>query len=89
MILHAHLQDSFTLKTSLQQTTLLKTNLGVVTRGDGYPEYDGPYEAIPKVSEQVFETKKKSMEDDFTVKEITYLKTPNASGGYTLTIGDI
>ena len=54
-----------------------------------YPSFSGPYEAIPKVNEQVFQTKNTSMEDDFTVKEITFLRTINESGGYTVTIGDI
>lgn len=63
-------------------------DLGTTIIGGGYPTYEGPYEAIPKVSEQIFETKKKSLEDDFTVKEITYLETPNIGGGFTVVIGE-
>lgn len=63
--------------------------IGTVIGGGDYPEYAGPYEATPKVTEQVFPTKKRSLEDDFTVKEITFLRTANPAGGYTVTIGDI
>ncbi len=63
-------------------------DIGTVVIGGGYPTYDGPYEAVPKVTEQIFETKKKSLEDDFTVKEITYLETPNIGGGFTVVIGE-
>ena len=57
--------------------------------GGGYPTYEGPYEATPKVTAQTFETFHTSMEDDFKVNEITFLRTINESGGYTVTIGDI
>ena len=56
--------------------------------GGGYPQYMGPYSARPKVRDQVFHTDKTSMEDDFIVKKITYLETPNAGGGLTITIGE-
>jgi len=60
-----------------------------IGKSEKYPSFSGPYEATPKVNEQVFQTKNTSMEDNFTVKEITYLRTINESGGYTVTIGDI
>lgn len=77
------------LKIRLQEPQeVLKVNLGVITKGEGYPDYQGPYEAIPKVTDQIFLTNKKSMNDDFTVKQITFLRIFNESGGYTVTIGD-
>lgn len=64
--------------------------VGTVIGGGGgsYPQYMGPYTARPKVRDQVFHTDKTSMEDDFVVKKITYLETPNAGGGLTITIGE-
>lgn len=64
-------------------------DLGTNGAGEKYPPYTGSYEAIPKVIDQIFPTKKTSLEDDFTVRQITYLRTINESGGYTVTIGDI
>jgi len=80
MILKVHLQEP---------KEVLKVNLGIITKGEGYPDYKGPYEAIPKVTDQVFPTNKKSMNNDFMVKQITFQRTYNESGGYTVTIGDI
>ena len=62
---------------------------GTVVVGKDYPEYEGSYEAIPKVGEQIFETKKTSMEENFVVKEISCLMTPNSGGGLTVTIGEV
>ena len=45
-----------------------------------YEEYTGSYIAIPKVTEQIFNTHSKLMRDDFTVKEIPYEETHNAHG---------
>lgn len=64
-------------------------DIGTVVVGKDYPEYEGPYTAVPKVTDQIFETKKRSMEEDFVVTKITHLETPNAGGGLTVTIGEI
>ena len=64
-------------------------DIGTVLYSDGYPLYDGPYEAVPKITEQNFETQNKSLIRDFKVKEITYLEVLNAAGGFTATIGEI
>ena len=45
-----------------------------------YDDYLGPYIAIPKVTEQIFNTKNKLMTDDFTVTEIPYEETHNEHG---------
>lgn len=49
--------------------------------------YDGSYNVIPRVYEQVLETKDKLMNDDVTVEIIPLTKTLNHSNGYTVTIG--
>ena len=56
----------------------------------GYLEpYMGPYEATPKVTEQVLATKNKRMAEDVTIYEIPYHETSNQSGGYTAIIGGV
>lgn len=42
--------------------------------------YDGSYEAIPKVDEQLFRTANKMMVGDFAVKGIPYYETSNQKG---------
>lgn len=62
----------------------------VDTGGGGYLEpYMGPYEATPKVTEQVLATKNKRMAEDVTIYEIPYHETSNQSGGYTAIIGGV
>ena len=55
----------------------------IYSRGD---EYRGAYEADALFSEQVFATRNKRMENDFTVHAINYTEAPNDSG-VTVTIG--
>ena len=49
--------------------------------------YDGEYDVIPRVYQQILETKDKLMLDDVTVQVIPLVKTINQSNGYTVTIG--
>ena len=58
----------------------------VETRGAYLEDYEGPYEANPTFSEQVFSTTEKVMTDDFTVNGILKLEVDNDAGGLTLTI---
>lgn len=58
----------------------------VLCNGGEYPVYQGPYVAVPKVAEQEFETKYKSMIDNFTVLEIPYQEVSNPQGGETVII---
>lgn len=64
-------------------------DIGTVLYSDGFPLYEGPYVAVPRVVDQDFETNHKSLIKDFKVKEITYLETSNAAGGITATIGEL
>ena len=61
-------------------------DIGTVIIGGEYPTYYGPYEAVPKVEDQIFETKKKSMEENFTVTKIPYQEVSNPQGGETVII---
>lgn len=55
-----------------------------------YDLYPGPYEAVSKCwRDQEFDTASKMMLKNFVVKEITYVEAPNASGGITVTIGEL
>lgn len=51
------------------------------------PEYDGSYIITPSVTEQVFNTKGKTMKDNLTINEIPYTEVSNTSGGTTARIG--
>ena len=58
----------------------------VVTDG-GYESYDGDYEVVPRLHEQVLNTSKKIMQDDVKIKEIPVTRVSNTSGGTTVIIG--
>lgn len=50
-----------------------------------YPNYDGDYTVIPKVEEQILETKNKLTRENIEIKEIPYSETSNEYG-FTITI---
>lgn len=47
---------------------------------DRLPDYEGEYNVIPKVDEQILETKDKSMLDDVTIEAVPYQEVPNEHG---------
>lgn len=49
--------------------------------------YEGDYNVIPRVYQQILETKDKLMEDNVTVEIIPLSKVINYKNGYTVTIG--
>lgn len=49
--------------------------------------YDGDYNVIPRVYQQILPTKDKLMIDDVTVEIIPLTKVKNLQNGYTVTIG--
>lgn len=51
------------------------------------PYYEGEYVITPKFTDQVLETKQKSMSDDVTVEKITTLEVDNDAGGVTYIFG--
>lgn len=65
----------------------IELELGTIINVGDFPIYEGSYNVTPKVSEQVLETKNKSLLDDITVFEIPYASVSNPSGGQTVTIG--
>ena len=65
----------------------IELELGTIINIGDFPIYEGDYNIVPKVSEQVLETKNKSLLDDITVFQIPYAAVSNPSGGETVTIG--
>lgn len=64
-------------------------NIHIAMGARFYPKYEGDYIVIPKVYDQILDTDNRILLDDVTVKEITFSKTTNEKGGYTVQIGDI
>lgn len=62
----------------------LTATIGV--SGITLPNYDGEYTIIPKVEDQILETKNRITRENITVKEIPYSETSNIYG-YTVNIG--
>ena len=63
--------------------------VGILGIGNfGAKKYKGPYEATPQSVNQVFETKSKTMKENFTVNPIPYYATGNEVGGITIYIGE-
>lgn len=87
--INVHLVENEALNISLIEEPSITFDISIGTLLAGYPTYEGSYEVIPKVRDQIFETRKKSLEENFTVKSITHLETPNSGGGLTVTIGEI
>ena len=52
------------------------------------PVYDGPYEAVPKVTAQTLPTAKKLMRDDVSIRAIPYFDVSNSAGGNTIYIAN-
>lgn len=50
--------------------------------------YDGSYEVIPTIGQQILQTKNKTMVNDLTIKSIPYSEVTNTSNGITVTIGE-
>ena len=61
--------------------------IGTVVEPEDYPIYEGSYVVTPRITEQVLDTKNKSLLDDITIFQIPYASVSNPSGGSTVTIG--
>lgn len=70
-------QTECTFNTDFGEVILVKTD----------EVYEGDYNVIPRVYQQVLETKDKLMLDDVTVEIIPLSRVINLSNGYTVTIG--
>lgn len=64
---------------------------GVIAQSGGsYPKYEGEYEVIPSLAEDItLDTAKKLMTDDVTVKKVPRYDVANEAGGTTIYIGGI
>ena len=62
---------------------------GVIAQSGGsYPKYEGEYEVIPSLAEDIkLETAKKVMTDDVTVKKLPRYDVANEAGGTTVYLG--
>lgn len=79
--------DSYISTKFIQTECVFNTDFGEVVFIKTDDVYDGDYDVIPRVYQQVLETKDKLMLDDVTVEIIPLAKTINLSNGYTVTIG--
>ena len=52
----------------------------------GGEPYEGPYDVTPKVTAQTLPTAKKLMQEDVSVRAITYFDVSNPAGGNTIYI---
>ena len=59
----------------------------IIVQGERLPDYEGEYQITPRITEQILETKDKSMVDNVTIFQIPYAAVSNPSGGQTVTIG--
>jgi hypothetical protein len=62
---------------------------GVIAQSGGsFPKYEGEYEIIPSLAEDIkLETAKKLMTDDVTVKKVARYDVANEAGGTTVYLG--
>ena len=60
---------------------------GIIKKEVVLPYYEGEYNVVPNVEEQVLNTSQRSMASDLTVNAIPYFETTNPKGGYTVIIG--
>lgn len=59
----------------------------VIEYKEKLPDYEGPYNVIPKISKTILPTKDTSMSEDITIFQIPYAAVKNTAGGVTVTIG--
>ena len=71
----------------IQTECTFNTNFGEVFLVKTEDVYTGDYNVIPRVYQQVLDTKDKVMVDDVTVEIIPLARVINLSNGYTVTIG--
>ena len=71
----------------IQTECTFNTDFGEIFLVKTEDVYEGDYNVIPRVYQQILDTKDKVMLDDVTVEIIPLAKTINLSNGYTVTIG--
>lgn len=62
---------------------------GVIAQSGGsFPKYEGEYEVVPSLAEDIkLDTAKKLMTDDVTVKKLPRYDVANEAGGTTVYLG--
>ena len=85
-VIFTETDQSFT--TSFQISKSFSTSFDKVITVDDLPHYDGEYTLVPKVTEQVFETRNKVMNHNILVKAIPLYNVSNTAGGNTIYIGN-
>ena len=71
----------------IQTSCTFRPDFGEVVFIKNNDIYDGTYNVIPRVYQQVLSTKDKVLIDDVTVEVIPLTTVLNLSDGYTATIG--
>lgn len=71
----------------IQTECTFTTNFGEVFLVKTDEVYEGDYDVVPRVYQQVLPTKDKLMIDDVTIEIIPLSKVINLQNGYTVTIG--
>lgn len=79
--------DSFLPTHFIQTKCTFNTNFGEIFQVRTDDKYEGDYTVVPRVYQQILNTKDKLMLDDVTVEIIPLSKVINLSNGYTVTIG--
>ena len=71
-----------------QETVTVQLDAVTRTSAGDVPVYDGPYDAIPKVTAQTLPTANKLMLEDVSVRAIPYFDVSNPAGGNTIYIAN-
>lgn len=79
--------DAFLSAKFIQTECTFNVNFGEVFLVKTDETYDGDYNVIPRVYQQVLPTKDKLMVNDVTIEIIPLTKVLNLQNGYTVTIG--
>ena len=79
--------DSYIATHFIQTECTFKTNFGEIFLVKTDDIYNGDYNVIPRVYQQVLATKDKVMLNDVAVENIPLSRVINLSNGYTVTIG--
>lgn len=78
---------TYKLSGSIRVIHRLEAKLTICGFGDNLPEYTGPYEITPRVTEQILDTADKKMSTDLKILSIPIQEITNSSNGKTIYIG--
>lgn len=78
-------KPAINLSVKSQENRITVEKASVVYMG-GEP-YDGEYDVVPRLTQQILETKDKLLEQDLVIEKIPITSVSNQSGGNTIIIG--